>query len=145
MIVYLNERWKPSWDAETLFLDRHAQVGAIVRPRPGRVVLMDQDVTHRVSPPSDVARRPRYSLVWKLAVTPRRVGGSTSFAKPEWGTPSPLGSAARLRAIMAAVRRSEDETDPLGAVGKRKRSEEEERNEGERTEDTERIRAVTRT
>ena len=145
MIVYLNERWKPSWDAETLFLDRHAQVGAIVRPRPGRVVLMDQDVTHRVSPPSDVARRPRYSLVWKLAVTPRRVGGSTSFAKPEWGTPSPLGSAARLRAIMAAVRRSEDETDPLGAVGKRKRSEEEERNEGERTEDTERSRAVTRT
>ena len=145
MIVYLNERWKPSWDAETLFLDRHAQVGAIVRPRPGRVVLMDQDVTHRVSPPSDVARRPRYSLVWKLAVTPRRVGGSTSFAKLEWGTPSPLGSAARLRAIMAAVRRSEDETDPLGAFGKRKRSEEEERDEGERTEDTERSRAVTRT
>ena len=134
MIVYLNERWKPSWDAETLFLDRNAQVGAVVRPRPGRVVLMDQDVTHRVSPPSATARRPRYSLVWKLAVTPRRVGGETSFAKPEWGTPSPLGSAARLRAIMAAVRRSGDEADPFGPVAKRKRDEEEEeRDEGKRT------------
>ena len=134
MIVYLNERWKPSWDAETLFLDRNAQVGAVVRPRPGRVVLMDQDVTHRVSPPSSTARRPRYSLVWKLAVTPRRVGGETSFAKPEWGTPSPLGSAARLRAIMAAVRMSGGEADPFRPVAKRKKSdEEEERDEGKRT------------
>ena len=34
-----------------------------VRPKPGRAVLMDQDLLHRVSAPSPVTgSRPRYSL-----------------------------------------------------------------------------------
>ena len=36
--------------------------GAFVRPRPGRMILMDQDVTHRVSAPSALAQRPRRGL-----------------------------------------------------------------------------------
>lgn len=36
---------------------------AQVRPKPGRAVLMDQDLLHRVSAPSPAAGgRPRYSL-----------------------------------------------------------------------------------
>ena len=50
--------------------------GAFVRPRPGRMILMDQDVTHRVSAPSALAQRPRYSLVWKLVFFPRSGGRS---------------------------------------------------------------------
>ena len=42
-----------------------------MQPRPGRAVLMHQDVLHRVSTPSMLARRPRYSLVWKLLFVPR--------------------------------------------------------------------------
>ena len=68
----------------------------------------DQDVTHRVSPPSHLARRPRYSLVWKLVFFPKSLpprldsdGGAATIVKPEWGVPSPIGSAAKLAAIMA--------------------------------------------
>ena len=40
-------------------------------PHPHQV-LMHQDVLHRVSTPSMLARRPRYSLVWKLLFVPRQ-------------------------------------------------------------------------
>lgn len=36
-----------------------------------RVVLMDQDLPHRISSPSKSAPGPRYSLVWKLVLWPR--------------------------------------------------------------------------
>ena len=39
-------------------------------PHPHQV-LMHQDVLHRVSTPSMLAHRPRYSLVWKLLFVPR--------------------------------------------------------------------------
>ena len=108
------------WDAETLFLDGASGTGAFVRPWPGRLVLMDQDVTHRVSPPSHLARRPRYSLVWKLVFFPKTTsGGAATIVNPEWGLPSPIGSAAKLAAIMAALRRSGSG----GGAGKRRREE----------------------
>ena len=150
-LVYLNDKWPSSWDAETLFLDKTSGVGVLVRPRPGRLILMDQDVTHRVSPPSSGARRPRYSLVWKLVFFPKKKmkmkkkkidqttstggggddergrrgdGGNETdtetetetargeeglrIARPEWGVPSPIGSAAKLAGIMAAMRRFGD-------------------------------------
>jgi probable phosphoglycerate mutase len=65
-LLYLDAHWPDEFDAETLFLDPPSGAGIFVRPRRGRVVLMDQDVTHRVSPPSARAGRPRYSLVWKV-------------------------------------------------------------------------------
>ena len=88
-------------------------------PRPGRVVLMDQDVTHRVTPPTRAAgERARYSLVYKLVFFPRGGGDGgegnanaelweRGMARPEWGVPSPIGSAAKLAAIVnAAARRA---------------------------------------
>ena len=35
------------YNAETLFLDTATDTGVVVRPKPGRAVLMDQDVLHR--------------------------------------------------------------------------------------------------
>ena len=52
LLVYLDERWCKEWDAETLFLAEEAGVGLLVQPRPGRAILMHQDVLHRVSAPS---------------------------------------------------------------------------------------------
>jgi probable phosphoglycerate mutase len=109
VIMYLNESWPENFDAETLFLDPGTQSGVFVRPVPGRCVLMDQDLLHRLSAPGRAAGRPRYSLVWKLALMPRPAaavrgrsapaGGEaeqalTSIARPEWGRPMPFGSAA---------------------------------------------------
>lgn len=72
LVVYCNSSWRAEWDAETLFVDPASGVGLLVQPRPGRAVLMHQDVLHRLSTPSQLARRPRYSLVWKLLFVPRR-------------------------------------------------------------------------
>ena len=59
------------WGASTYFLDPPTGEMVEVQPAPGRVVIMDQDVTHTVSAPSrEAGGRPRYSLVWKLAVVP---------------------------------------------------------------------------
>ncbi len=84
-VVYLNEDWPPGFDAETLFLDESTGAGLIVRPAPGRCVLMHQDLLHRLSAPSAAAGRCRYSLVWKLAVMPRHPDDVPCIARPEWG------------------------------------------------------------
>lgn len=54
LLVYLDAEWAREWDAETLFLDPPSGTGVFVRPRGGRVLMMDQDVTHRISTPSQV-------------------------------------------------------------------------------------------
>ena len=105
LLVYLDAHWQKEWDAETLFLEPSSGAGLLVQPRPARAVLMHQDVLHRVSTPSMLAHRPRYSLVWKLVFLPKRGGekpvaggGGGDFAaretirRPEWGTPVRIGS-----------------------------------------------------
>jgi probable phosphoglycerate mutase len=98
LLVYVDEHWRRDWDAETLFLEQGSGVGLLVQPRPGRAVLMHQDALHRVSTPSLTARRPRYSLVWKLLFVPRPGGGGgigaaggESICRPEWGEPTRVG------------------------------------------------------
>ena len=95
LLVYLNDRWQQDWDAETLFLADDPGVGLLVQPRPGRAVLLHQDVLHRVSAPSLSARRPRYSLVWKLVFYPREsTRARETICREEWGTPARIGGCA---------------------------------------------------
>ena len=100
LLIYLDETWRREWDAETLFLEPASGAGLLVQPRPGRAVLMHQDVVHRVSPPSATARRPRYSLVWKLAFVPRATRGAApereTICRAEWGAPARLGRATPI-------------------------------------------------
>ena len=131
LLLYLNKSWPRNYDAETLFLDSATDTGVIVRPKPGRAVLMDQasgsvvgvemflviialdanilpqDILHRLSVPSRDASQPRYSLVFKLVMVPRREGAVCSLSKPEWGRPTAFGSAARAERLVeqAAKRR----------------------------------------
>ncbi len=102
-ILYIDEAWPENNDAETLFLDPPTGCGLFVRPKQGRVVLMDQDVTHRLSAPSATAGRPRYSLVWKLLFCPRSAEQRCCIARPEWGRPTPFGSAARVEQLSKQV------------------------------------------
>ncbi|KAK9804412.1 hypothetical protein WJX72_011538 [[Myrmecia] bisecta] len=104
LMVYLDEAWPRDWDAETLFLDSANDVGVIVRPKRFRAVLMDQDVLHRVSTPSQLAGgRPRYSLVWKLVFLPRAAGQTACIARPEWGPPTNIGSAAHMENVKRSL------------------------------------------
>lgn len=93
LLVYCNARWCPEWDAETLFVDGASGVGLCVQPRPCRAVLMHQDVLHRLNQPSPLAKRPRYSLVWKLVFVPRTAGDQVheTISRREWGPPARLG------------------------------------------------------
>ena len=42
MLIYLDDDWPIEQHAETLAIDFDTDTGVFVRPRPGRVVLMDQ-------------------------------------------------------------------------------------------------------
>lgn len=101
MLIYLNEEWPEDYDAETLVLDPASQTGVFVRPKPGRVLLMDQDLPHRISAPSAAAARPRYSLVWKLIFVPDRGRApcNLGLSRPEWGPATRFGSSADVKAL----------------------------------------------
>ena len=98
-LIYLND-WKPDeWGAPTRFLDVATDTHYDVQAMPGRCVIMDQDITHKVVAPLEAAgKRPRYSLVWKLILHPKADDQDmTDLAgkrKSEWPEPILLGSAA---------------------------------------------------
>lgn len=111
LLLYLDTKWPRQWDAETLFLDDDTDIGIVVRPKCFRAVLMDQDILHRVSTPSQVAgSRPRYSLVWKLVFMPRVAEQQCCIAKASWGPPTALGSAARVESIKRSMLRKRKDT-----------------------------------
>ena len=102
VLVYLNEEWNcDAWGAPTRFLDVATDTAFDVQAIPGRVVIMDQDITHSVVAPFEAAgKRPRYSLVWKLILHPKQHGQdmtklchSTNDAS-QWPRPLLIGSAA---------------------------------------------------
>ena len=103
-LVYLNEEWDGGeWGAPTRFVDVPTEEDLTtydVTPKPGRVIIMDQDVGHTVVAPNAAAgKRARYSLVWKLILHPKigeqdmksLAGGRDSL----WPDTEYFGSAAR--------------------------------------------------
>ena len=73
-LMYLNEFWEPSWGAPTQFFDPPTLEVVDIMPKSGRCVIMDQDISHTVvAPCSDAGKRPRFSLVWKLILHPKRL------------------------------------------------------------------------
>lgn len=97
-LVYLSPRWEAAWGAPTRFVD--GATGGVLRvpPAPGRVCLLDQDVTHAVTHPEPAAGpRPRYSLALKMVLHPAAGAAATapvSFVDvARWGPPQPFGSA----------------------------------------------------
>lgn len=97
-LVYLNEEWKKEWGAPTRFLDVATDTSVDILPVPGRIVLMDQDITHKVTAPNQVAgKRPRYSLVWKLILHPKEVQQDMKHLSGgnRWPEPELVGSAIK--------------------------------------------------
>jgi len=112
LLIYINDRWERDWGGETVFLDSATDTGICVRPKPGRAIVMEQDVVHKVNPPSSLAEgRFRLSLVWKLAFIPKKLnynrrggggdggGEGVRLARKAWGQPTSFGSAARVDAV----------------------------------------------
>mmetsp|Transcript_898 Transcript_898/g.3267 ORF Transcript_898/g.3267 Transcript_898/m.3267 type:complete len:376 (+) Transcript_898:52-1179(+) len=111
LLLYLNKEWALDNDAETLFLDNDTATGVFVRPKAYRAVLMDQDVVHRLSTPSMTARRPRYSLVWKLVFVPKSADERMrTLARPEWGSGVFFGSAAHADEALEQERKKKQRT-----------------------------------
>ena len=101
-LIYLSPQWEAAWGAPTRFLDLPTGRVLDVQPAPGRVCLMDQDVTHAMSAPHRCAgSRPRYSLALKLVLHPNAPDGvskhkqAVRIAPVGWGEPEPFGSAMR--------------------------------------------------
>jgi hypothetical protein len=101
-LIYLNDVWESQeWGAPTRFMDVATGESHDVTPKPGRCVLMDQDIRHTVIAPEESAgKRPRYSLVWKLILHPKHhnqdmknIGGGRQ--RTSWSEPILLGSAKR--------------------------------------------------
>jgi hypothetical protein len=79
-LLYLNNEWNEELGAPTQFYDPGTNDIYQVFPKPGRCVIMDQDVTHKVVAPSKAAGlRPRYSLVWKLILHPKEENQNMSL------------------------------------------------------------------
>ncbi|KAL3943529.1 MAG: hypothetical protein SGBAC_002386 [Bacillariaceae sp.] len=101
-LLYLNDEWEEDWGAQTRFLDLPTDKLYGVNPKPGRIVLMDQDCSHTVVAPNESAgNRPRYSLVWKLILHPREnFQDMTDLAvgRP-WPVPTLFGSAKEAKQI----------------------------------------------
>jgi hypothetical protein len=102
IIVYLNPQWTVDDEGETLFVDEDTGVGVVIVPKPGRVVFMDADVFHSLK---QTRRKVRYSLVIHTLFTARADAGvmARELARPEWGTPAHVGSAARLMELIKAT------------------------------------------
>lgn len=100
-LLYLNDIWDAeTWGGPTRFLDPPTQEVYDVMPKPGRCVIMDQDVSHTVVAPNEEAgSRPRYSLVWKLILHPTEEGQGMDLAcgrKGLWPDPLVVGSAKEV-------------------------------------------------
>jgi hypothetical protein len=107
VLVYLNSSWPLNFGAETTFLDPASDTGITVRPRPGRLIIMDQDIMHRVNAAAPAANHPRYSLVWKLIVLDTSNGTSAlapSFLLKHGGPPVPFGSANTMKLAQELVK-----------------------------------------
>lgn len=103
-LVYLNDEWDgDKWGAPTRFVDVPTDDDLVtydVTARPGRVIIMDQDIGHTVVAPTAAAgKRPRYSLVWKLILHPRTVGQDMKYLaggrESLWPEIEYFGSAAQ--------------------------------------------------
>lgn len=103
-LIYLNDEWDgEKWGAPTRFVDVPTDDDLItydVTARPGRVIIMDQDIGHTVVAPTAAAgKRPRYSLVWKLILHPKTVGQDMKYLaggrKSLWPETEYFGSAAQ--------------------------------------------------
>ncbi|CAB9498629.1 expressed unknown protein [Seminavis robusta] len=96
-LFYLNDEWKvDEWGAPTQCLDVATETPIDIAPQSGRMLLMDQDITHSVVAPTSAAgARPRYSLVWKLILHPkqRQQDMRQSLCQPNWPDATRIGSA----------------------------------------------------
>lgn len=63
---YLCGEWDVEWGGETMFFDAQDEVAAVVRPRPGRLVIFDGAIRHVGRPPNRICYRPRYTFAIKL-------------------------------------------------------------------------------
>jgi SM-20-related protein len=64
-LYYANPVWEEHWQGETVFYDAGEPVHTVV-PKPGRLVVFDADILHRVGAPSRECYAPRITVAFKF-------------------------------------------------------------------------------
>lgn len=67
---YIAPEWDVEWGGETMFYNSHQDVEAAVTPKPGRLAVFDGSIVHAGRPPNRICYAPRYTLAFKLELTP---------------------------------------------------------------------------
>jgi len=65
-LIYTSPRWDKDWAGELVVFDREGEIRAAVIPRPGRVVLLENDPVHVGRSVSRICPAERRVLVFKL-------------------------------------------------------------------------------
>jgi hypothetical protein len=107
LVAYLNSSWGVNDGADTLVLDLDSDTGVFIRPKAGRVILMHQDVLHRLSSPTTWAcGRPRFSIVLKLMFIPKDDLTACSISRKEFGRVVSFGSASKIDNVLRNIKNS---------------------------------------
>ena len=64
-VYYANPVWEETWQGETVFY-KDGEPAHAVLPKPGRLVVFDADIVHRVGVPSRECYVPRISVAFKF-------------------------------------------------------------------------------
>lgn len=65
-LLFVNPVWQREWGGETTFFDHTGDAVAVVTPRPGRLLVFEGAVEHRVGIPMRTCFQPRLSMAWKF-------------------------------------------------------------------------------
>ena len=104
-VAYLNSSWGINDGGDTLVLDLDSDTGVFIRPKAGRIVLMHQDILHRLSSPSTWAcGRPRFSIVLKLVFIPKDELTACSISRKEFGRVVSFGSASKIDNVLRNIK-----------------------------------------
>jgi len=74
-LLFVNQRWEPSWMGETVFYEDETEPSVVVLPRPGRIAVFEGAILHRAGVAQRECFEPRISLALKMLARPSRRRG----------------------------------------------------------------------
>lgn len=65
IIVCCNKQWEENWGGELKFYNKDSKLNTVVDFVPGRIIVFDSRLEHKVLPVTPIAKKPRFSLAIK--------------------------------------------------------------------------------
>jgi hypothetical protein len=67
ILIFCNNQWSEEWGGEIKFYSQQEKINSVIDFVPGRVVIFDSRLTHKVLPLTLEAKKPRFSLAIKAS------------------------------------------------------------------------------